>query len=417
MLRYSVGVAALAAGLVVAPTLRAQSPQPPIGPGIDGFIAWLDLAARHAPGVFDDSITQLRRTEVVRHFSLEEDLDALIEFIKDPALSVPKRRRRKFERDELIQLRNIAADARRHGTTDRLLRTIALLESDDLMLTGGERHVVVPPNSEIRKDMIFSQDGISLEAVATPPNWRIARLAISAMSQDPATVRWARLWYEATTAFLFADRVQAVLPTHLEERRTAFRDDAGAWFDEGCLFDELAGPRFQHAMMDGRRKGLYVKEHERDDALKQARKSFEEAVRLDPKHAEARVRLARVKLLQGDGKSSAAELKAVLPALGGDEVLRYFGHLFLGAALESVGEEAAAMGAYREAAKLYPRATSPVVAIARLEPPSASDADSLEVLLREDRRNADDPWLRYHMGPARRSQGLASVLWRLSRAQ
>src|SRR5689334_17293025 len=112
MLRYPVGVAALAACLILAPAVHGQAPQPLIGSGTDGFVAWLDLAARHAPGVFDNSITELRRTAVVRHFSLADDLAALIEFIKDPALRSLRKSPRKYERDELIALRKIAADAR-----------------------------------------------------------------------------------------------------------------------------------------------------------------------------------------------------------------------------------------------------------------------------------------------------------------
>ena len=142
---------------------------------------------------------------------------------------------------------------------------------------------------------------------------------------------------------------------------------------------------------------------------------FEEAIERDPRHPEARVRLARVKLVQRDARSAVKELTAVLPDLGADSVLRYLAYLFLGAAQESAGDDAAAMTAYREALNLYPRAQSPRVSLTRLGPAfTSSAADPFEVLLRGERTTAEDPWLAYHTGPARRSQSLAAELWRVS---
>ena len=413
--RHSIAIVALAAGIVLAPIAHGQSNEPVIGVGIVGLRTWLDLARRHVPGRVDASVTQDRRIGVERHFALVADLTALIQFVTNPnrkRLNMPGHRYSDAEQD---LLKRMADQERLAGTTDRLLRMVALLESDDLMLTGGARYVVVPRGSRIPRDMILSVDGVNQEAVSTPPNWQIARLAIGAMSEDPDTVAWARLWYEATTAFLFADLLLAPLPKHLAQRRLEFPQDAGAWFDEGCLFEYLAGDRFQHAMEDGPRNGLTVVEHDRKDALAQARRMYEAALERDPRHPEARLRLARVKLVQRDARSALRELTAVLPDLGADSVLRYLGYLFLGAAQESAGDDAAAIAAYREAATLYPRAQSPRVSLARIEPPSTnSAADPLELLLRAERRTYEDPWQAYHTGPARRSRSLATELWRVS---
>lgn len=415
MPKHSVGIAALAVGIALAPAVHGQSRRPAIGAGLDGFQTWLDLARRHAPGQVDAAITQERRIGVERHFALAHDLEALIQFINDPTLNRLRKPGRAYSVEEQIRLKKMAAEERAAGTTDSLLRKIALLESDDVMLTGGERYVVVPPGSKLRTDMIMSLDGVTLEAVVTPPNWQIGRLAVGAMSDDPDTVAWARLWYEATTAFLFSDRILAVLHHHLPQRRIEFPQDAGAWFDEGCHFDYLAGARFQHAMADARRKRLTITQHEEGESLAQARRMFEEALERDPRHPEARLRLARVKLVQGDARSALRELSAVLPDIGADSEVRYLTYLFLGAAQELAGDDAAAMTAYREAASLYPKGLSPRVALARLEPPSAGPgADPLEELLHEERRRSEDPWLSYHTGPARRSRNLAAALWRAS---
>jgi tetratricopeptide (TPR) repeat protein len=412
---HSIPIVVLTAAIVMAPLAYGQSVRPAIGERIGEFEAWLDLARRHAPGKVDASVTQARRIGVERHFAFAHDLRALIQFINDPGRYDLYKPSRPYSFLEKEVLRKIAARERAAGTTDGLLRMVALLESDSVMLTGGERYVVVPPGSELPRDMILSMDGVGLEAVTVPPNWQLARQAIGAMSDDRDTVAWGRLWYEATTAFLFSDLLLAPLPKHLAQRRLEFPEDAGAWFDEGCYFEYLAGDRFQQAMESGPRKGLRIVGHDRKEALAQARRMYEAAVERDPRHPEARLRLARVKLVQRDARSAVRELTAVLPDLGTDSVLRYLAYLFLGAAQESAGDVTAAMTAYREAVNLYPRAQSPRVALARIEPPSSSsDADPLEYLLRGDRPRSDDPWLAYHTGPAPRSRALSAEFWRVS---
>ena len=409
----------LAVAILMAPTTHGQSLPPPRQQALDQrigeFEAWLDLARRHAPGKVDAPVTQARRIGVERHFAFAHDLRALIQFINDPGLNRLYKPSRIYSVAEQEVLKKIATRERAAGTTDSLLRMVALLESDSVMLTGGERYVVVPPLSEFPRDMVLSMDGVGVEAVTVPPNWQLARQAIGAMSDDRDTVAWGRLWYQATTAFLFADLLLAPLPKHLEQRRLEFAEDAGAWFDEGCYFEYLAGDRFQHAMESGPRNGLRIVRHDRKEALSEARRMFEEAIERDPRHPEARVRLARVKLIQRDARSAVRELTAVLPDLGGDSVLRYLAYLFLGAAQESASDPATAMTAYGEAVKLYPRAQSPRVALARIELPSSrSDADPLETLLRGERRASEDPWLAYHTGPARRSRDLMAELWGVS---
>jgi hypothetical protein len=176
----ALGAAALAIAIVVAPMAHGQSPQPPIGDRIVGFLTgsiWRDdtrqarwmRPSRRRGGI-----------DVKRHFALAHDLEALIQFIRSPDRirlnnSVPP-----YSVDEQLLLKRLAFKERLAGTTDSLLRQVALLESDALMLTGGERYVVVPPGSGIPRDMILSMDGVNQEAVATPPNWQIARSAIGA---------------------------------------------------------------------------------------------------------------------------------------------------------------------------------------------------------------------------------------------
>src|SRR6185436_13311902 len=184
MARATIGITALVIALVVvpvAPLARSASGQARLGSGLDGFEAWLDLARRHEPGRIDAALKLEREIPLERYFALGVDLDAFLEFLRNPDLEQLKKARRTYSPTEQAFLKKIAAIERIAGTADKLLRKIALLESDGVMLTGGQKFILVPPGSKIPKDMVLSADGIGLDAVVAPPNWKIARAATSAM--------------------------------------------------------------------------------------------------------------------------------------------------------------------------------------------------------------------------------------------
>jgi tetratricopeptide (TPR) repeat protein len=291
-----------------------------------------------------------------------------------------------------------------------------LLESDSLMLAGGKKFIVVPSHSKLPRDMILSSDGVGLDIVVAPPNWKIARTAIAAMSADPGVRRWVHQWYIATSAYLLYDHVLAVIPAHAADWQLALPDDGEAWFHEGCLFENFAGSRIQHARADSLRKGRAVKLEDSDWNLRQARRRFEEALARNPRHVEARLRLARVKSIQGEARAAVGELNGILPDLGSDRELLYLAQLFLGAAYESSRDHASARRAYDEAIGLYPRALSPRVSRFGLDSPALGGSDeALADLLRQERLRPDDPWLSYLLGPGRFSPNLATALWAASR--
>lgn len=406
-------VAILTAFLMVGAGVSAQRPSPT--PDLEGFRAWLDLARRHEPGKLDAAVEGQRALTVEAHLGFESDLEALIQFIQNPNLRRLQWSTREYKAAEQAQLQLMAARELKAGTSDALLRQVALLQSDSVMLPGGLMFVVVPPGSSARPDMTLTRDGMSLGGVMSPPNWRIARTAIGGISAGPSRLEWARRWYEVTTAFLFWRNQFAILPAHLARRRVMLPNDAGVAFDEGCLLEAFAYDRVQRVAAEDRLAGMISAVPDRRTSLERARRLFEQAVERDGRHVEARLRLARVKWALGETRQAAKELDALVPRLVNDRELSYFAQLFLGAAYESNGDEARAVAAFTEASRLYPNALSPLLSkLGLASGPGGPDVDTLTRLLRRDQRRPDDPWFDYQAGPGRQALALATEFWRMA---
>ena len=99
--------------------------------------------------------------------------------------------------------------------------------------------------------------------------------------------------------------------------------------------------------------------------LREAEGFFRKALRQTPTLVEARVRLARVLALLGRHQDAASELKRAVSATD-DELLLYYGNLFLGAEETALGRLDDARAAYERAANLYPLAQSPHLALGEL---------------------------------------------------
>jgi tetratricopeptide (TPR) repeat protein len=115
---------------------------------------------------------------------------------------------------------------------------------------------------------------------------------------------------------------------------------------------------------------------------------------------EARVRRGNALSLLGRHQDAVQELRAAVAGARGPE-LRYYAELFLGQAEQSTGDAAAARRHYREAAALFPKAQSPLLALALLERQSGDRARAQDAMkpvlgLPADREAADDPWSNYY---------------------
>jgi tetratricopeptide (TPR) repeat protein len=129
---------------------------------------------------------------------------------------------------------------------------------------------------------------------------------------------------------------------------------------------------------------------------------YERALSLDPRLVEARLRLGRVRLLQGRLDQALRELEPVA-AQAGDPRLRYLARLFQGRVLEALADFEGSAAAFRAAADIVPGAQSALIALARaldrLGDPGAAQA-ALEGASRSG--GPEDPWWDYLSGQPRR---------------
>jgi hypothetical protein len=396
-------------------------PDPAVGQAfpfdLAGFRAWLDLARQHRPGELDAAVEAHRKVKVDTLASYEFDLRALIYFIQHPDRQRLPRLGREYSTGQGAVIRGIAQAEGQGGRSDDLLRKIALLQSDSVMLPGGQIILDAPHGSSLPRDIELATDGIGVGRGVSPPNWSIARTALAAIPPSPAALEWARRWYAAANAFLFRYQQLGVLSAQIPSGKSLLGDRGDLLFDEGCFYEAHADPRIQRAMEEGRSRGASYPLGDRRTALSRARDSFEQAIARDRGHLEARLRLARVQWALGNARQSATDLDALIPALKHDRELLYLAQLFLGASHETLGNLQDAAGAYGEAMRLYPFALSGVLSRIRLGlQPSTSDSAALERALRSDRQRLDDPWTNYFQGPGRDAQALAEELWRVARA-
>ena len=392
-----------------APAAQTGRPLVPF----DRFRTWLDLARTHKPGQVDASIHRLREIPLDDFIDLRIDFEALVQFLHEPGLARLRRPGREYSAAELVVLSQMALAETQAGAAMPLLRQVALLHSDSMMLPGGVALILTQGSSRTQPDSTVMRDGVSLGGAVTPPHWRIARSAVGALLPSAAADPWARQWYEATTAYLFYSLQFAVLPAHLDGRRALMPDDLGVAFDEACVYEEYASDRIQQAVAAERRPGFTHPVPERRPSLERAQQLFERVIAGAPAHAEARLRLARVRWGLGDASRAIDELTALLPSVAGDRELAYYAQLFLGAAHKTAGNVDKAIAAYQAALKLFPAAQSAAVAALLLQPRLAeADIAGLESLLRAPAVDRDDPWRNYYLGPGRKVHVLLDALWR-----
>lgn len=210
--------------------------------------------------------------------------------------------------------------------------------------------------------------------------------------------------------------------TLLLEALKAARDDPEILTAKGAVVETVAALRTYDPSPDapGRplRRGGYMAESGGGGSLPAARladaeEAYKRALRFDPDLVAARLRLGRVRLLQGRTEEALADLERVATEARRPEH-RHLAWLFGGRAREATGDLQGAAAAYREAVRHAPRAQAGLLALGRALDRLGDTAGAQEAL--DEASSAgrpDDPWVDYLSGQPERLGELLAELRRL----
>lgn len=209
----------------------------------------------------------------------------------------------------------------------------------------------------------FIGDGTGLSAAGQSLHWELARRVLSAVEPDPRRDPFVRDWYRATISM--GQAVEYFDDAQMKQALTLFPDDAELLLLAGAEHEAFAAPLFQAFAASVGRSALRTGIESADTELGAASSYYRRALGARADFAEARLRLGRVLTLQARYPESVEHLRQALSSQL-DAAQHYLALLFLGDALEGVGDLAAALDALEQAAALAPQSRAPYLSIARL---------------------------------------------------
>jgi hypothetical protein len=256
------------------------------------------------------------------------------------------------------------------------LERAALLHAEIAAFHRTVRGYSLPPSGP---DSVVILDGRRVGTQAGTVHWRFGRQLLDLVRPNDAVL----LWYRAASAFLQSWDEYSELEPQLKRARELFPDDPVLLLYEGTLHEALSEARFQNAigarsewrprkLLEGSRaenpaenpsRGRQVRDSYAEE--REAADRFEQALRIDPGLAEARIRLARIRGAWGRHEEAAADLRlCVGQPLA--PLLEYEARLLLGREDEALGRRDEARDAFAHASALYPGAQSPRLALSQM---------------------------------------------------
>jgi hypothetical protein len=370
---------------------------------------WLKAVREHQPGESDEAFQSLARLS-------HADLDLLQPYVDAVILTAlsrrewPQRQRRVDPADSATILE--AAKALGNVT---IFRKKAVVLHSDLALSGAaiaevdapirsRRQTFAQRQRPVDRVLVRSRDGQVESFELASLHWEFAMDILNTMAR-PVRDPIVPLWYRAVGAYFANEYRFGDALLHWERARRVAADDPGVMYGEACLHETLAAPRVQEFV---RRttlpNGLIVQgvwpapvHLERAEAL------LKKVVATDRPSHDAALRLARVLTLQ---KKPAEALPLVQRVIAADvePVLLYYAFLVGGDASEGITKLRDAREYYERAMKLFPRAQSARLALARLSRINGDQEAAAAVLIpalgSADARDDDDPWWNYFLGDA-----------------
>ena len=228
-------------------------------------------------------------------------------------------------------------------------------------------------------------------------------------------------WYHATDAYLLATGKHADLKRHLAHAAAVLPNDARVLFDRGCYAETLGLPLYQ--VLPGDAGYWNAASHismdlpSEDKTDEEAEALFRRTIEVDPKYAEARVRLGRLLERRGLHDEAASQIERALAANPGRTVA-YFARIVAGRVDLARGRAADALGDYRAALAIFPDAQSALLGASQAAVMNADVAGALSFVQQLGERTATfkaDPWWAYNLGAGRDVDDLMPALWARAR--
>jgi tetratricopeptide (TPR) repeat protein len=377
---------------------------------------WVDAVRRHHPGE-PDSATFVpagwSRSEVQQAWVDVQVLGRLLHNHTIAAgeiriVQAGNRVRVQMADADLAALRTLAEEIQRTEPADDFLKRAAVLHTDTVQFASqdaadptGDLSLLTP-----RRVMVQTEDGKQHSMRTGAVHWEFARVLLDQVT-NAGDDTFIRDWYRATMKLKLA--IAEMDAPHFEHGLRVLPRDAEVRFLLGCLHEALADPRVQAVRKDMERsRSVQLLVQEEDDELTRARSFFRSALSIDPRHAEARLRLGWTLYRLGQSQEAVTELQHSTD-LAREAILRYFGFLFLGSALERVGRQPDAQRAFENALSIYPNAQAPRLGLSQLAhrrgQRARAEAVLREVMLPAATKSRDaDPWWQYHSSAGRRAE-------------
>jgi hypothetical protein len=283
----------------------------------------------------------------------------------------------------------------------QLLERGAMLRTDIATLVTGVAAAspVDPRRRPQTRQTIRATDGQVAPLADNSIHWTYARGLLDLVDQGPAGVPWVRQWYVGTSAWQADTYHWSDCEEQLSHARTIFPSDARILFYSGVTAETLANANIQatrDASIDaGMRLAVKTSRLELEDAAGWLR----DAVALDPGFAEGHLHFGHVLGLLDRHAEAEQQLKMVETTFD-DPPLVYHEALFLGYEQGALDNREAAAASFERAARAFPLAQSPLVALSQLarhfdDTTAAHDALDRLLSLPPTDDPEDDPWWEY----------------------
>ena len=428
---------------LLASVLTAGQSDSVKNPRLDKLKEWLALIEQHQPGTADAAVEAVRFWEREWLQDVRDDMFAVRQLLcaatrnvnggrcpqlpvnargtqQPPSHAVARAQGARFWTGtysfrHLVDVAGLASEIDRRDIND-ILKRAALLHT----AVAFRAHPVVTWSSApqplfLLKTIVNTADGRESGVSYAVDHLEMARRLLDIVTPNPRTDLYTyperdpmvRDWYRATLGVLLDTRALDV--KHKTAGAELFTQDDEVLFLAGAMHETLASPSMQRGVVTRTVRGVTFVDTERAE-LTRAEELFRRALKVNPNHVEARMRLGHVLAQRGRTDDALVELRAAGSA-SRDPLVSYYAALLIGRADTDVDS---ARAAFQRATTLFPRAQTPRLGLSEIELRSgnrqaaAKELEPIWTLGVTDPR--DDPWSSYSTAAGRGGTSLLNAI-------